>query len=270
MRTNEEKRAVGYLCRPKLDAPADITINRWGFETHWLPVRGIKVLGEATDKANGWRKVKLTSKWSVSLLSSRCSFSSNKITASRMNRCAMCWARLESMPDRKSSVHSSERDDSEMEQPYRSRSACWTLLYLGRLQCRCRRHCRARCNSRHLSNEISESGIVHSSVAKHKKIADNGLKDAIHGISTVRWLSIVDENKVSNVLFTSNPRSSAVRSSDMAHKTFHRQSISAKYPRQIGDAALMANWKKQRFNDVNRRTSRCRLTMMPVIGVSWS
>ena len=42
-------------------------------------------------------------------------------------------------------------------------------------------------------------------------------------------------------LSTSNPRSSAVRSSDMAHNTFHRQSISAKYPRHIGDAALIAN-----------------------------
>jgi len=57
-------------------------------------------------------------------------------------------------------------------------------------------------------------------------------------------------------LFTSNPRSSAVRSSDIAHKTFHRQSISAKYPRQIGDAALMANFKtdEQTFSQKQNKT----------------
>jgi hypothetical protein len=47
-------------------------------------------------------------------------------------------------------------------------------------------------------------------------------------------------------LFTSNPRSSAVRSSTIAHNTFHRQSISAKYPRHIGDAALNANLKMKK------------------------
>jgi len=61
-----------------------------------------------------------------------------------------------------------------------------------------------------------------------------------------QWLKskkIVDcKEKNLSIEYTSNPRSSAVRSSDIAHKTFHRQSISAKYPRQIGDAALIANF----------------------------
>jgi hypothetical protein len=47
-------------------------------------------------------------------------------------------------------------------------------------------------------------------------------------------------------MVTSNPRSSAVRSSDIAHNTFHRQSISDKYPRQIGDDALIANLNRQK------------------------
>ena len=47
-----------------------------------------------------------------------------------------------------------------------------------------------------------------------------------------------------NKNFTSSPRSSAVRSSTIPQITFHRQSISAKYPRQIGAAALNANLKR--------------------------
>lgn len=47
--------------------------------------------------------------------------------------------------------------------------------------------------------------------------------------------------------FTSNPRSSAVRSSTIALITFHRQSMSVKYPRHMGDAALNANYKKKQY-----------------------
>jgi len=39
-----------------------------------------------------------TSKWSVSFVSSRWSFSSNKMTVSRINKCAICWANTGSIP----------------------------------------------------------------------------------------------------------------------------------------------------------------------------
>jgi hypothetical protein len=57
----------------------------------------------------------------------------------------------------------------------------------------------------------------------------------------ISFISSLLNNIENEFMFTSNPRSSAVRSSDIAHNTFHRQSISAKYPRQIGDDALIAN-----------------------------
>lgn len=78
------------------------------------------------------------------------------------------------------------------------------------------------------------------------KYSNRRLNSAIWGFEIDRLSRAERENvcvleSTQTVHLTSNPRSSAVRSSDMAHKTFHRQSISARYPRQIGDAALNAS-----------------------------
>ncbi len=51
-----------------------------------------------------WTKL-FTSKWSVSFVSSRWSFSSNKITVSRINKCAICCANKSSIPIEQEEIH---------------------------------------------------------------------------------------------------------------------------------------------------------------------